>query len=144
MNADEPIVPRVFIYCDDASHPRKRVAVMNWELIEPEDAAFPDGTPDPNAGAWEEYWPSTARRGGMHADTVLSDDAVWAGPPGLDFDDAPDLRRRSRIECRKCHGRTAVVVREEHLFKVLNAYARVGVSQVSLGLLAASLGRIRD
>jgi hypothetical protein len=122
----------IFIYCDDPSHPTRRIAVTNFH---------PTGLGD---GRWDEWYTSTAAQGTRESGTTLVDDEP-PSPGAVHDPDAyrgRDVRSRYRLECRKCRARTAVAVREENLFLVLNTLAEHGVSQISLGGVAARLLRI--
>lgn len=116
----------IFIYCDDASHP-KRVPVRNF---------YPAGD------VWAEL-PATRHK--SPSATTLVGDTV-PDPRGLvggvRSDDARRTRVRYELECRKCRERGAVPAREKKLFAVLNLLAAHGVSEISLSNLAASLARI--
>lgn len=121
--------PKIFIYCDDPSHPNRRVAVINYVSI--------------GEGRWTERFTSTAVQGNGGTGVTLVNDARI--PRGALINDpegvfrGKDVRSRYQPECRKC--RRPVTAREENLFAVLNAFAAAGVRDFSLSVLAASLQR---
>ena len=116
---------KVFIYCDDPSHP-KRVAVTNF-------IALPDG-------GWHEEPSSRAATGkigsGMHLIGDTPGGTGWANDP--DVNNA-DVRSRFEFSCRRCHNPVPVSARAENLFPVLDGLQTNGVSEVPLTLIAASL-----
>jgi len=119
--------PRIFIYCDDPSHPGRRVAVTNYVL-----------TP---GGTWTEEPASRASTGHVGAGHHLIGDTPaptgWALDP--DVSNA-EVRDHHELICRKCKHRP-VRLRPETLDVVLNGWHAAGVSQVALSMFAASMGR---
>ncbi len=102
----------VFVYCDDPRHADRRVAVKSSAVT-----LFGDRVPD--------------------AESVRAEISSRAA------DDArTDVRGRWRLECRKCRDANPVVAREPRLFAALDVLAAHGVSEVSLSLLDATIGRI--
>src|SRR5450759_2424550 len=92
---------KVFIYCDDPSHPR-RIAVTNF-------IALPDG-------GWHEEPSSRASKdGAVGTGRTIVDDALpapgWANQPS---EDHQEIRGRFELVCRKCRG--SVPARAENLF----------------------------
>ncbi|TXH28702.1 MAG: hypothetical protein E6R06_00305 [Mycobacterium sp.] len=118
----------IFIYCDDALHP-KRVPVTNY---------CPIGEPP----AWVELRASNARPRAESSQYLIGDEVPTPGfsVRGVSMRDLRASRNRSRLECRKCH--RPVPATERKLHAALDAFAANGVSEVSLAVLAASLKRI--
>lgn len=122
---------RVFVYCDDPSHPARsaRVAVTNFYAI--------------GDGRWNEHYTRSSSR--KDSGTTLADDSRL--PPGLtnpqELAKFKVVRSRYRLVCRKCP-RRPVIATEDSLFRALNAVAAVGESEVSLSELAAILKRQSD
>lgn len=122
---------QVVIYCDDASHPprRARVAVTNFYAL--------------GDGRWNEHYTESPSR--QDSGTTLADDSRL--PPGStnpqELAKFEVVRSTYELVCRKCPGRP-VEVREDKLFRALNAVAAVGESKVSLSELAAILKRQSD
>ena len=118
---------KVFIYCDDPSHPR-RVAVTNF-------IALPDG-------GWHEEPSSRASRDGYVGTgrTIVDDTLPAAGWANQPSEDHQEIRDRFEMSCRKCR-RSVVVVRKENLFPVLDGWRAAGVSELPLTVVAASLRR---
>lgn len=119
---------KIFVYCDDESHP-KRVAVTNF-------IATPDG-------GWHERLATRARvRGHIGTGRQMLNDAP--AHDGWALEARPDdevTRARFELECRKCH--RSAPARQENLFPVLDGWKSSAVSEVSLTLIAASMGRAR-
>jgi hypothetical protein len=117
---------RIFVYCDDASHPR-RVAVTNFIFRDP--------------GWGEEF---TRKNGTDHGTTIGPDDAPFRlsdhDDPTAGLRSGSFYRSRYALTCRKCK-RRPLVLREEKLFSLLDDVAGTGVSEVSLGALVAILTR---
>lgn len=118
---------KVFIYCDDPSHPR-RVAVTNF-------IALPDG-------GWHEEPSSRASRDGyLGTGRTIVDDTLpshgWANQPS---EDRQEVRDRFELVCRKCR-RRPVTARAEKLFSRLDGWRAAGVLEVPLAMVAASLQR---
>jgi len=115
---------RVFIYCDDPGHPprRRRVAVTNFYAI--------------GDGRWTEH--STGSPSRKDSGTTLADDSRL--PPGSinpqKLAKFEVVRSTHELVCCKCKARP-MEVREDKLFRALNAVAAVGESEVSLSELAA-------
>ena len=121
----------IFIYCDDAAHVR-RIAVTNFHPTYLDD------------GRWNEWYTSTAAQGTRESGITLVDNeppqpGAWSDPT---VNRGREVRSRYRLECRKCRDRTAVPVREEKLFAILNVLAEHGVSEISLKGFAARLAGI--
>lgn len=120
---------KVFIYCDDPSHPR-RVAVTNF-------IALPDG-------GWHEEPASRVSTGHVGTGYHLLEDTPattgWALDPEVSN---AQVRANHDLPCRKCkgQGRGTLTVRSEKLYPVLDGWRASGVSEVPLTLVAASLGR---
>ena len=129
MEIDDTAPPSVFIYCDDASHPR-RVAVTNFVQIDPLDSTHS------TAGRWNERYTSTAAQGSRESGTSLGVDdrpiALGSWTPG------DVVRSNYTLVCRKCRQRP-VEFKEERLFAALNRLCGVGVSEISIRVLGAML-----
>lgn len=124
----------IFIYCDDPSHPAKRVAVTNFDYYAPS-ADRP----------WQPVWHERpASRAGKSAGTgmMLKESTVlepgWANDPSIG---AGEGRVRFPLICRKC--KKGPVATEETLHAELNNWRSLGVSEVSLYQFAASMGRTK-
>ena len=127
--------PRIFIFCDDSSHP-KPVAVTNFVQIEPEGSGFPE------AGRWDERYTSSAAQGLRTSGTTLIGDRLPEPGEILPGRHLEGVRSHYEIRCRRCAPRGNVRTGEPRLFAALNMFAAAGVSSVSLVVLAASLRRI--
>jgi hypothetical protein len=137
-------VSDVFIYCDDASHP-KRTAV----------ATFRQGS-----GGLDGRWLQVLKRRGktsqgrdsrgvtLRPDNTLAlpadspEEAVLSRQttigPNIAGAASTGSRFQFRLVCRKCKERP-LVVRSENLFPLLEALALQGVSEVPLTHIAAML-----
>lgn len=122
---------RIFIYCDDPSHAPKRVPV--------------DAFLELPGGGWHEDPPKkkTGRTGhvgsGMH---MLGDELAqdgWALDPDVTNE---SVRTRHEIVCERTAAcrRRSVPVRPEHLFPVLDRWRALGTNELSLAVLAATMG----
>ncbi len=124
---------RIFIYCDDPSHSGRRVAVTNFVRT--------TGTLAPGGG-WTEV-PATraAAEGPIGTGSTLVGDTMpepgWALDPEVSN---RDIRTKLDLVCRKCK-RRPVPARSENLFPVLDDWGALGVSELALAVLAASLQR---
>ncbi len=117
---------RVFVFCDDAPHPARRVPVTNFVAVP--------------GGGWHEVPASRATTGRAGTGYHLVSDEPAAD--GWALDDAvrnADVRDRHEMTCRKC--RRPLVARAENLSPLLDKWSALGVGEVSLSQLAASLGR---
>lgn len=118
----------IFVYCDDPSHGHRRVAVTNFDQY------------GPPGSEWHERLSSRAPlRPGTGA-TLVGDtmpEPGWANDPDVSNE---DLRVRFDLRCRKCKRRPAPA-RRDTLFRVLDGWRRMGVSDVTLRDVVASLGR---
>lgn len=114
----------IFIYCDDASHSPRQVAVTNFDSV--------------GEGRWNERYASAAAQGRRESGVTLVDDARPTGDALFAGELEGDVRSRYQLVCRKCR-RRPVVAREETLFAVLDKLAGAGVSGINLTGLAASL-----
>ena len=117
----------LFIYCDHESHRGRRVAVTNF-----------DRAPD---GGWIERPASRASTGHLGAGHHLIGDEPagtgWALDPEVSND---DVREHYELVCRKCKSRP-VRMRTESRNQILDGWHSHGESEISLAMIAASLGR---
>jgi hypothetical protein len=118
---------RVFIFCDDASHAGRFVAVTNFVPIQD--------------GRWTEQYASRAAR--KESGTTLDGNSPFSATSPTDLD-GRELRSRYQLVCRKCRGRSPVVAREQTLFTVLNVLQEHGVDRISLAGFAASMALQSD
>jgi hypothetical protein len=121
----EAAVSEVFIYCDDASHPR-RTAVETFQG---------------SGGGWVHISkPFGQKRRGRQSGSVTldKDDNLKGSPDYRVYTNARMGRDRWRLSCRKCEDRP-LEVRHEKLVPVLDKLAAQGVSEVSLTSIAAML-----
>lgn len=118
----------IFIYCDDASHP-KRIAVTNFAPI---GGLLASGWTEVTTGS------GTDRTGRSIVKNAPAETG-WANNPEISN---AEHRNRYKLACRKCGDRNPVVAREETLFAVLSAIARAGESECSLSAFDAIVGRI--
>lgn len=121
---------RIFVFCDDESHP-KRAAVTNFVRVTP-------GPLSPSGG-WHERPSSRALAApgaGRHLIGDAPAEAGWANDP--DVSNA-DVRDRYELTCRRCRHPRPVVARRETLYTALDGWETLGVSEVSLSQLAASI-----
>lgn len=118
---------KMFIYCDDPSHPR-RIAVTNF-------IALPDG-------GWHEEPSSRASKDGAVGTgrTIVDDTLPGAGWANQPSENHQEIRDRFELVCRKCR-RRPVLARKENLFPVLDGWRAAGVSEVALAVIGASLQR---
>lgn len=124
----------IFIYCDDPCHGGK-VPGTNFY-------PYGDEPDDPDYGRWGEWYPSTATQGTRESGTTLVDDRPPDPGGGISNYQGREVRSRYRLECRKCGDRTAIPVREEKLFAVLNILAAHGVPEISFEDFGARLAGI--
>lgn len=116
----------LFVFCDDDLHAGRRVAVTNF-------VKAPDGT-------WHEV---PASRAGARVGTgyhLLDDRPArpgWALDPDVHIGDARD---RHSLRCRKCkHQRPPVPLKPETRDRVCEFWRALGVSEVSLAQVAATV-----
>lgn len=129
---------QVFVYCDDPSHAPRRVAVTNFILC-----SGVLGT------RWAERAASRAPVGGDGREVGSGRSIVRDAPAVPGWANDPEVgnrehRNRYELTCRKCsrgEARRTVAAREETLFAALDGWRALGVSEVSLTALAASLQR---
>lgn len=123
------MVGKIFIYCDEPAHPR-RVAVTNF-------------VPLPGGG-WHEI-PATRGREDNAASghTLIGDHLAptgWALDPAVDN---AEIRDHHELVCRKCR-RQPLRLLPETLDALLDGWRHAGVPEVSMRLLAASIGRVSE
>jgi hypothetical protein len=121
---------KIFIYCDDRNHGTRRVAVTNF-------AASPAG--------WVERPASRAPQANTGTGRPIVNDSP--GGAGWALGEVPNSAYRERFElrCRKCRRDPVVVVaRPETLWRVLDGLRGLGMSEVALPVLAASLDKERE
>lgn len=118
---------KVFICCDDPSHPHT-VAVTNF-------IALPDG-------GWHEEPASRAPISGYGSTgrTIVDDtlpESGWANQPS---ENHQEIRNTYELACRKCSSRGVTFsAREENLFPALDYWRTVGESRVTLVMVRARL-----
>lgn len=116
---------KIFVHCDSSEHEGRRVAVTNFGASA--------------SGEWHEIPASRAGASpgsGLH---LISDQPAqdgWALDPEVT---GSDMRTNYDLRCRKC--RASVSVRAETMPAVLDGWRTTGVDEVSLRMLAASMGR---
>lgn len=109
---------RIFLYCDDAKHDGRRMAITNFTFQDP---------------GWGERY--TRTNGIDHGVTIGEDGLRPEGVDPVAWARSGPKRSRYSFECRKC--RRPLQLREETLWAALNAAATHGVSELSLSGLAA-------